>query len=154
VKRWPAWVLAVALLSSCAHIGELRSDQVKIGSPRELETVTLPLTVEWDAQSLPAGAASYAIFVDRLPMEPGRDVRALADQACRLRRGCPDDAYLRTIGVYRTSTTKVVIPTLPTLGGIGSRTDLPVHQAIVVFLDQNGDRIGGYSSTVNFRFTR
>jgi hypothetical protein len=152
--RRAACLLAIAVLSSCAHIGELRADQVTIGSPGELESVTLPLTVEWSVHSLPAGTASYAVFVDRLPMEPGRDLRALADQACRLRRGCPDDAYLRTIGVYRTSNTNVVIPTLPTRGGIGSRADLPVHQVTVVFLNQDGRRVGGYASSVNFRFTR
>src|SRR5690349_1457410 len=103
MMRWAACIGAVVLLSSCARVSELRSDQLTIKSPRELASVVLPLTVEWSVHSAPSGAATYAIFVDRLPMDPGKDFSSLADQACRLRRGCPDDAYLRTIGVYRTT---------------------------------------------------
>ena len=154
MTRAAALILAVLAVSSCAGVAELRGDQISITSPRELASVTLPLTVEWKAPDVPDGATGYAVFVDNLPMEPGHGVRSLVDQACRLRRGCPDAAYLRTIGVYLTSDTKVVIPTLKTLGGLGSRVDQPAHQVTVVLVDKDGNRVGGYATTQSFRFER
>jgi hypothetical protein len=154
MTRAAALVIAILALSSCAGVGELRGDQMTITSPRELAPVTLPLTVEWKARDLPSEATGYAVFVDSVPMAPGHGVRSVVDQACRLRRGCPDAAYLRTIGIYLTSDEKVVIPTLKTAGGIGSRADRPAHQVTVVLVDEDGTRVGGYASTQTFRFER
>jgi hypothetical protein len=147
-------MVALAALPSCARVAELRGDQVTITSPRELESVALPFTVEWDVHAVPHEAAGYGVFVDRLPMKPGQDVRALFDESCRRLPACPDEQQLHTIGVYLTADTKVVIPSLVTLGGVGSRTDRPAHELTVVLVDHTGRRIGGYAASATFRFER
>lgn len=103
---------------------------------------------------MPQSTVSYAVFVDRLPMAPGADVRALVDSGCKQRAGCPDTQYLRNLGVYLTPRNRIAIPALQTLGGLRSRTDAPVHTVIVVALDKNGRRIGGLAGSADFAFER
>jgi hypothetical protein len=145
-------VIAVTALASNVPVAELRGDRVTITSPGELEWVTLPLTVKWEVDDLPGDVRRYAVFVDRLPMDPGENVGALVDDECRDRRGCPDDVMLRALGVYLTRDRRVEIPTLGTLGGVGSQSGRPVHQVTVVLLDDDGRRVGGYSASLDVRF--
>lgn len=149
-----ALFMSLTLLSSCAGVADLRSGQVSITEPRELQRVLLPFDVSWTTHHLPQSTAGYAVFVDRLPMAPGADVRALVDSGCRQRVGCPDTQYLHNLGVYLTARSRVAIPALQTLGGLRSRTDEPVHTVIVVPLDKKGHRIGGLAGSADFAFER
>jgi hypothetical protein len=148
-------VVAVALLTTaCSGIGEFRADQLSIVAPDELSSVQLQVTVQWNGDHLPPSVSQYAVFVDRSPMSPGDDVRSLVDDACRHRRGCPDDAYLHLRGIYLTPNLSLVLPTLQSAGGLNAETARPVHEATVVALDQQGRRVGEFSATARFRFER
>ena len=114
----------------------------------------LPVTVEWRVSHLPGDVTQFAVFVDRGPMSPGDDVRALVDDECRRRKGCPDATYLRTRGIYVTSDRQISLPALPTLGGLSAETPLPAHRVVVVALDEHGRRVGEFSATAQFRFER
>ena len=148
-------VVAAALLTTaCTGIGSFRADQLSIVTPSELASVQLPVTVQWKGDHLPSSVSQYAVFVDREPMATGDDVRSLVDDACRRRRGCPDDAYLHLRGIYLTSSPSLVLPTLQSAGGLNAETARPVHEATVVALDQQGRRVGEFSATARFRFER
>jgi hypothetical protein len=153
VSRGRAIVIALGAalaVGSCA--GAPRSfvtdDRVHIESPPPLTTGEMPFTVRWTTQE---AAASYAVFIDRSPIGPGRSLRELADDQCRHLRGCPDPAYLAARGVYVTRSTSVAVPVLPPRGGVAGRADRPVHTATVVVLGAGGRRQGDSSWTVEFR---
>jgi len=153
--RWSTLAIAALLLTTaCSGIGALRADQLSIVTPGELSSVQLPVTLQWRGDHLPASVSQFAVFVDRGPMAPGDDVRSLVDDGCRRRRGCPDPGYLRGLGIYLTSDRSLVVPTLQTLGGLGAETARPVHEAVVVALDQQGRRVGEFSAIARFRFER
>ena len=153
--RWLALALAIcALTTACTGVSDLRADQLRVVAPSELATVQLPVTVQWRTHELPGSVTQYAVFVDRLPMSPGDDVRSLVDDECRHRRGCPDAAYLHARRIFLTSEQQISLPTLQNLDGLSAETPFPVHQAVVVALDAQGRRVGEFSATARFRFER
>ena len=147
-------LLTAALVPACAGARELRADQISIVAPAQLARVQLPATVRWRTDGLPDSVKRFAVFVDRGPMAPGRDLRSLADDACRQRPGCPDADYLRTLDIYVTDRPSVVVPAVLDADGVGSHTAHPVHRAVVVALDRHGRRVGGFSAQSTFRFGR
>jgi hypothetical protein len=77
-------------------------------------------------------------------------MRDLADDTCKVRPGCPDDAYLAGRGVYLTSGTRVEIQDLHALGGTDSRRRHPVHRLSIIKLDASKRRVGEASWDVEF----
>ncbi|MHB8669243.1 MAG: hypothetical protein ACYDAD_01580 [Acidimicrobiales bacterium] len=141
-------VLALlSLLTACANHGLAfwGNARVEVTRPTPQARSNLPVTVEWTG---PAGA--YAVFIDRSPMPPGKDVRWLArdDDACRKAPGCPDATWLAARGVYVTTSKSVVVSTISTTTAGRHRSD-HAHRAVIVPLDAGGGRSGeqAYSRT-------
>ena len=115
----------IALSAGCADGLAFRvDDRVDITAPRDRETVTLPVTLRWEADGIDRG--SFAIFVDRAPMRPGAPFVE------------GDDAYL-------TTDTELVIDEV---GDAADGSDR--HAATIVLLDAKGRRSGESSFDVVF----
>src|SRR5258708_11989588 len=89
-------VVATALLSGGCSIHGLafvRDQRVKIESPANYATVSLPVHLHWTGD--PPGR--FAVLVDTSPMRPGRTLRDLAPHAplCLPPPACPDPHCLR-----------------------------------------------------------
>ena len=125
---------SVALLASCGQDQAFRTDErIRVTSPDDRAEVQLPVTVRWEADDI--DQPSFAVFVDRAPVRPGK--RVVADAIG------PDAVYL-------TSDTQVVIPKV-TEGENGKRER---HTATIVLLDPSGRRIGESAWDVVFEVRR
>jgi len=151
VRRLAA-VLLVALLPACGIHGlNLTQDErVSIVSPKDRSTVDLPLTVRWTAHDFDG---TYAVFVDRSPLPPGRTLEWLArnDDVCRQTKGCPDSTWFSERNVLRTAETAVTIDRLPD-STRDNRRDR--HEVTVVLLDRAGRRVGESAFRVEFEVHR
>lgn len=117
--------IGFVLSAGCAEGQAFRVDErVRITAPRDRATVTLPLTLRWEAEGIDGG--SFAIFVDRAPMRPGAPFAAGR-------------------GAYRTSETELVIDEVGEPAGGSER-----HAATIVLLDGDGRRSGESSFDVVF----
>ncbi|MDP9101908.1 MAG: hypothetical protein M3N21_07165, partial [Actinomycetota bacterium] len=144
----------VGLCTSCAFHGiDLVQDtRIRVDLPRNGATVTLPLTVSWQATSSigrPGQRVQYAVFVDRTVVKPGRDLRSLVpdtDRVCLDDPACPDPEYLSRHDVYLVDQPTAVIPRLPRPATKGARE---THRIIVVILvDGHRQGEGAFSRTV------
>lgn len=144
-------LLATLLCSACVPQGQaFRVDnRLSITAPADRQEVTLPVTLRWKIEDFdvvtpgtpPRGDAGYfAVFVDRAPMPPGKDLGWLArnDRSCRASEGCPNAEYFASLNVYTTSDTELVLEQVPALSGRGRER----HVATIVLLDGAGTRIG------------
>jgi hypothetical protein len=145
-----AGVLAmVALAPACGVQGLsfVQDGRVKIVAPGDRAEVRLPVTVRWTSRDFDG---TYAVFVDRAPVPPGRTLAWLArdDELCDQTPDCPNAAWFRDRDVYATSTAEVTIDDLPDLTD-GERRDF--HEASIVLIDREGRRVGESAFTVEFQ---
>ena len=134
--------------------------RVKITSPKNRSVVELPVALTWtvrdfDVKSSPTSSGgSFAIFVDRSPIPPGKKLSWLArnDSACTSKPTCPDPAYLAQLGVYQTTGTSLVLSSVKDESDSTSKTSR--HFATIVLLDDEGKRIGEIAYNVNFELKR
>lgn len=124
---------------------------IEITAPKEMSVIAPPILIAWQPTRLPRAAAAFAVFVDRLPMRPAQNLRALTNDSCKRTPGCPDDNYLRTIGVFRTKADRLVLPSVGRLGGFAGKDKPSVHQVTIALIDARGYRLGEQASTVSFR---
>jgi hypothetical protein len=146
--------VGLVLVPGCAAKGLAfdNDHRVKITSPRNRATVRVPVTVRWRAAGLhrtTTGGPFFAVFLDRAPIRPGQNLRAVADDACNRTPGCPDLNYLRDRYVFVTSSTSLTLGVVPKPSGqrTGARD---AHEATIVLVDAAGGRVGEYSYTVQF----
>lgn len=145
---WSIVGVAVAVVASLLALRAAGSsglafftdDRISIVSPDDLEEVALPVTVEWTAADL-GGGRVVAVFVDREPMAPGKDLDWLArnDDVCRATPSCPDTQWLADRGVHVVEGTSLRIEALPDLRG--ERRTRDVHTVTLVVLDERGRRL-------------
>jgi len=156
VRAWRlaslAVVIALGPLGACAVTGLnfVEDDRIDLVAPGDRDEVRLPVGVQWTADDgLADEIGSYAVLIDRAPPPPGRSVAWLFrdDDACANRVGCPDAQYLADRGVYVTSETSIVVERIPRLASEG-RHDL--HEATVILLDRQAERIGESAWSVEF----
>lgn len=155
-------LLCGLLLAACARSPLFFSNsRLRIVTPAELATVTLPVHLSWRVKDLPTAAVRYAVFVDPghaapEPIHPGQNLRAVAsnDKACLHARGCPDAAYLEAHDIFLTNTQSVTIAYVSDLGGLEKRDPLAVHQATLILISLRGYRVGEYAYTVQFRISK
>lgn len=128
----------------------VQDDRVTITSPRDRAEVELPVTIRWTSRDFDG---TYAVFVDRAPVPPGRTLDWLArdDELCQETAGCPNETWLRDRYVYGTAKTSLEIDDLPDATD-DARRDF--HEATVVLLDRGGRRIGEAAFTVEFQVAR
>jgi hypothetical protein len=112
---------ALAGIAACSTQGLafVADERVEVLAPRDRDEVTLPLTVRWRAEDLPADA-SFAVAVDVAPPRPGH---ALGDDE----------------QVVRTTDTEV---TLDHLGATSRGGGRGLHRITVFLVDGAGDRLG------------
>lgn len=141
---------AVALLGTACRTRDLAfrtDDRVEIVRPTHREHVTVPVAVKWTADSTTVTPRTepgrYAIFLDRAPMPPGKNLRWLGrdDEGCRRDPACPTEPWLNARGVYTASGESVIIPVVPAASDGRKRSD-HAHRLIVVLLDGHGRRSG------------
>lgn len=144
--------MAGMAMSACGVEGLnfVQDDRLTITAPRDRAEVALPVTIRWTARDFDG---TYAVFVDRAPVPPGRTLEWLArdDDLCKETPGCPNATWLRDRHVYATPETELTIDDLPELAGDGRRD---FHEANVVLLDRAGRRIGEAAFTVEFQVAR
>lgn len=142
----------VVFAACCGTSGGFTDDQrIEITAPGSLETVELPVRLEWKVRHLPPTATQFAAFVDRGAMAPGRSLRSMMDHACQERPGCPDEIYLRQQNIYVTTDAELSLATVPILGGVVGAADQPVHTVTVVMLDRDGRRVSGAADVIELR---
>lgn len=145
-------VLGVAVsvfASGCAVRGLsfVADTRLEIVGPEENEEVSLPFSVDWTVDDY---EGSFAVFFDRSPMRPGRDLRSLVPEgdACRAEPGCPDAAWLADRNIYVTDANRVVIERLPERRDNNRAQDR--HDVTIVLLDSHGRRSGESAFTKEF----
>lgn len=145
-----AVVLAVGLVGSGCGVSDLnfvQDDRVSIVAPEDREKVELPVTVRWKVEEDFDG--TFAVFVDRAPVPPGRSLEWLArdDEFCKTTPECPNTEWFHARQVYPTAETELTLEDLPEL----SRDERRVfHEVTVVLIDEKGERVGESAFTVEF----
>ena len=152
-------VAASLLASGCVAQGlAFRVDtRLHITSPKDRAEVTLPLRLSWTIRDFAVRSSSnndggsFAIFVDRSPIPPGKTLAWLArkDSVCTADPRCPDAAYLAPLGIYETTETSLDLQSLP-LAGSTSPGRRDRHHATIILLDHDGKRIGEIAYDVTF----
>jgi len=149
------------LLTGCdtSNMQFVQDRRVRIVEPEDRSTVTLPLTIRWEADDFDItgknGAASrdagyFAVFVDRPPMPPGRSLEWMARQE----GSCGSDAcgsVKNLADVYTTDATEIKLTRLP---ATDERSGVERHEAVIVLLDGSSRRIGESAFYVTFNFKR
>lgn len=149
----------VTVLAMCLALGACgtnglefsRDGRLLVVSPRQRAEVHLPVRISWRTRGLAVdgGEPYFAVFLDRAPVHPGQSLRAVADDACNRTPGCPDAQYLRDRNVFVTKANSVTVDAVPKHSG--QRTGASeAHEAVVVFVDAQGRRIGESAHTVQF----
>ena len=151
-----AAVVVLTALTSCSSLDKLQfvqDNSLTIKAPKNLSTVALPFDVAWSLADGHDGSQRYAVFLDRYPMAPGKDVRSVVEQDanCRGTDLCLGDDYLaRVYGIYVTDDASITVQSLPvrsaSLGG-------GAHYATVVPVDDAWNRQGESVWFISFQVT-
>lgn len=117
---------------------------MKITSPKEGSTVTLPLTVDWTTNELDlssTGDITFGVFLDQKVIAPGKDLRQSFKKGdfCSAIPSCPDAAYLARRGVYVLKGTSLTLNELTDLRSDNVKND--THRLVIVVL-KDGKRLG------------
>lgn len=151
MKRVALLVALVVLANGCAvrGIAFRQDDRLSFVSPGDRDEVTLPVTVTWDVEDFDG---TFAVFVDRAPQPPGKTLAWLArnDDSCRAADGCPNDEWYAQRDVFPTTATSFTIERLP--AATDDRREM--HEVTVVFLDDDGRRVGETGWTLELQVER
>lgn len=151
----------VAFVPGCRFSGLAfrEDDRLEIVSPRPRSTVQLPVELNWkltDEGRVAGEVAGYAVFVDISPMPPGEgfDHFAKEDPQCLRDPDCPDDRYLRSLGIYRTSGTSLILRHLGDTRPEEQGDTKERHEITISLLDGDDRRIGESAFYVDFFLDR
>lgn len=134
-------------------------DRVNIVGPQDRSNVTLPMKLRWEVHNFTitgrdgrssSDAGYFAVFIDRPPIPPGRTLEwyALQDTSCGA-SACGRVENLANI--YTTEETTLELSRLP---ADDKRGALERHEAVIVLLDGQGQRIGESAFYARFNFER
>jgi hypothetical protein len=145
-------VVATVLGGACgvSDLNFVQDDRVRIVSPEDRSKVSLPVTIRWTADDFDG---TFAVFLDRAPVPPGRSLDWLArdDDLCRDTPGCPGPEWFTSRQVFPTADRQITIDDVPEL----TRDERRVfHEVTVVLIDQNGERVGESAFTTEFEVER
>lgn len=147
-----AGAIACSLLSGCAVNGLsfVQDTRVEIVTPRERSQVALPLKLRWTVEDFDG---TFAVLVDHRPPRPGESLLGMfknSEQCKGPGAGdtCTTPEFLADNGVYRTDETEITIERVRKLTGDDTKREF--HEATVVLLDGDGDRIGESAWSVRF----
>lgn len=137
--------VAASVTAGCGGGLQFAKDsRVRIVEPHQLATVTTPVHLRWVATA----RASYAVFVDSLPVHPGQNLRALAGPRCAGVVSCVDEAWLNRHYVFLASRPDLELDALPILATAKGERDM--HTATIVLVDSTWKRLGESAWTVTF----
>ena len=155
--------LVLLLLPGCTTEGLafVRDDRVEIVEPSYREALDLPATVDWEINDpdLTAQIGDDILFgvyldIDPQPPDESLDYFGRDDPACKP-PGCPDEKYLRQLGIYTTSETEMSWQQMPIAPGVDlERGQSDVHEVNLVLLDRSGNRIGESAWHIVFEIER
>lgn len=148
-RRLAIALLAMVGLGGCAVDGLafVQDDRVEITVPTGGETVRLPFDFSWKSRGF---EGTYAVFFDRSPMRPNRDLLSLVDDRdpCRALPGCPTANWLADRDIYVTQQSSVRVERLPDYRREDRGRDR--HTATLVLLGPDGRRLGESAFVVEF----
>lgn len=153
----------VVLIPACAFndINIKEDKRLIVIAPEDRSVVKLPFTIRWEVKDFtvtgPDGsrrrdAGYFAVFIDRSPMAPGRDLRWVAedDEPCLRTPGCPDEEYLNRYYVYTMSNSSLEVTSLPDTRPVERPQAKDRHEATIVLLNGASERIGESAFAVRF----
>jgi len=157
-------VTALTILACSACIPDYYAfkvdDRVSITAPSDNSKVTLPVRLRWRVKDFDVvepgtavrkGAGYFAVFVDRAPMPPGKDLKWVVRNATDCTAaGCPDAKYLATQDIYITTDTQLLLTDLDE----GRKDRRERHTATIILVDGSGARIGESAFDVDFEVRR
>jgi hypothetical protein len=151
VSAGPALLaVGILLVGTGCDVAAPGGSSIRITAPDAMADAELPLEVRWESDETPEGG--FAVFVDRAPIAPGRDLRSLArrerDTACLQRDGCPDADWLNARRVYVSDGSAAIVDAL------GDNADGDVHRVSVVALDRDGRRSSDAGASVEVVVSR
>lgn len=159
-----AAILLVLVASGCQVEGLAfkRDERVEIVAPGYRETVSQPVTIDWDVtdETLAAQVGDdiqFGVFVDVDPQPPGAslDYFGRDDPRCRNTPGCPDTEYLTDRGIHTTTETEITFDRLPIAPGVDlERGQRDFHEVTVVLLNEDGGRLGESAWWIIFEIDR
>ena len=159
-RRGRGWRVAAAvaalplLLSACSTNNlNFRADtRLEFKTPKARQTTTLPVTVTWNANDVPAGT-HFGVFVDRAPMRPGHGLSAVVG-TCRGHLDCQSKDTLESRGVFVTNGNSLQFDSLP-FTNTGKRHQARETQRIViVYLDGQNRRVSESAFALEFFLDR
>lgn len=155
-------VVVALLTASCSLDGyAFRVDEsISFLAPQARRTVDLPVTVRWHDDEPPRAPAAdparpdaryYAVFVDRSPIGPGRDLASVTDDPARCRDtvGCPSARQLRDAGVIITAERQVVLEFLTDQRPSSKTSSKDPHEVTVVRM-AGDERVGEAAFRLTF----
>jgi hypothetical protein len=154
-------IVLLLIVPGCSASGlAFKQDKrIDIVTPPNHSTQRLPVTIRWTVKdfhvtgadsSTRADAGYFAVFLDRAPQPPGKQISYLArdDRRCHPRDGCPDAQWFTDHHIYPTSATTFVVDALPTFS---KEERERFHEVTVILLDGRGVRIGESAFSVEFK---
>lgn len=155
------WGVVALLVAGCdvAGMAFVKDERLRIVEPGERSDVTLPVTLRWEVHGFEvtgrdgrsvSDAGYFAVFVDRLPVPPGKTLEwfALQDGTCQ---GGPCGTVDNLADIYTTEETALTLNTLP---AVRETSGQELHTVRIVLLDGTGQRIGESAFRVQFNFER
>jgi hypothetical protein len=147
---------SLALVPACGVSGLsfVQDDRVDIVRPEDRSTVDLPLRIDWSVEDFAVGRGkgSFGVFVDRTPQPSGKTQAWLfrGDPSCRGTgaRLCSTAAFLGQRNVFRTTRSDFTIEQVNRLSG--AQAGRQFHEATIVLLDEDGERVGEGAWSVQF----
>jgi hypothetical protein len=138
--------LVGTMLAGCAVHGlDFRADKrVTIVTPRDQETVRLPVEVRWTSSIPASDDIEYAVFVDSHPMRPGQTIDQWipSTDSCHHTPGCPNAQWLAQRFVFITTQNHLSLKLLPVLTGGGQSAEDTHNVTIVLLNRKTGERVG------------
>lgn len=152
------------LCASCQTEGLAftQDKRVEITSPDYRELLEQPVTIDWevvddDLADQVGNGVQFGVYMDIDPQPPGEslDYFGRDDPFCRRQPSCPDEKYLRRLGIHTTTDTEMTFETLPIAPGVDLERDQPdYHDVNIVLLDESGIRIGESAWHIVFEVER
>jgi len=149
-----AVVLALAgALAGCRTSGLVFGGyQLRVVSPGQNSTVTLPMTITWSAGDLYQPGDTYAVFVDGTPVGVGRSITDLIPQSCLVVPDCSRTPYYEQANVWLTTKPSLVLTSIQQVNGQNSNREF--HVLTIILLDKAQVRVSEEYASLDFLYVR
>ena len=156
--------ILLALLPACTTEGLafIRDERVRIVEPSYREELQLPATLDWEVTDPDLSAQigtelMFGVYRDIDPQPPGENMEYFArnDPACMRSTECPDEQYLRQLGIQTTTETEFTWQQLPIAPGVDlERGHSDFHDVTLILVNGSGARVGESAWHIVFEIER